>query len=175
MDAVPPPFIFKNEENRVRDFSFFLSFPLLSLFSFKPLLSPRNFYTMRFSTSSLIASSLCILAVAASPHPSVAPRTPASPSAVPQALKARSPQPSPTVAKRTVPSSYAQRRKKREMQDQETLESLRFCPAGTNVCPIFSSDIASEERTLKNLTAYECVSFKEDLTSCGGCSSIDKR
>ncbi|KAI0783133.1 hypothetical protein C8Q75DRAFT_707670, partial [Abortiporus biennis] len=94
---------------------------------------------------------------------------------------ARAPAPAP------VPSYHHGHRRPRDLEkrEQEPLSqeesSSLLCPVG-DVCPVSGSVKAGSvknetPRTLLEWTrdGFECVDFKFDLTSCGGCGSMDSK
>lgn len=113
-------------------------------------------------------------------------------------LAARGPTPSHAFEARAAhpqPSSGVQRRTPLVKRKQTPLSpaeemSRHLCLPGTAICPLpFIEDGSWEERTRREgevgLTevpttllgwireGFECVEFENDLTSCGGCGSVD--
>ncbi|KAI0931626.1 hypothetical protein AcW2_000472 [Taiwanofungus camphoratus] len=90
--------------------------------------------------------------------------------------------PAPSAARRhearaPVPSNY-----KRSMHEQQAITpvgdiSQQLCPLSMAACPIssISGTLASSPVSLSEWIeqGFECVDFSEDLTSCGGCGSVD--
>jgi len=108
--------------------------------------------------------------VARAPGPSLAARAP-SPSAASKRHDARSPSPSSSFKKRSTS----------EQHPVATLSDIsrHLCPSKMSVCPIASSSgaPASIPATVSEWIeeGFECVDFDADLTSCGGCGSVDAK
>ena len=125
--------------------------------------------------------------VARSPQPSRAlqARSP-QPSA---ALQARSPRPSNAYyarapmpsraleARAPVPSGYSKRSPVEEEQtlmSEEQMIANQLCPHPLTVCPLTSDALpTSIESWIK--AGFECVDTTTDLTSCGGCGTVNER
>ncbi|THH29050.1 hypothetical protein EUX98_g5135 [Antrodiella citrinella] len=87
------------------------------------------------------------------------------------ALEARAPQPS--NAKRSPHS----KRKQTPLSPEEQM-SRHLCPLGMNVCPIPLENLNTVPLIPTTLLkwieeGFECVDLQEDLTSCGGCGSVN--
>ncbi|KAH8094724.1 hypothetical protein BXZ70DRAFT_1010014 [Cristinia sonorae] len=129
--------------------------------------------TILFATLSLSAS-LALLQVSALPSPSPA-LIARDGSPTPVTLEARSPQPS--NAKR------GPRKRNQIPLSPEEQMSRHLCPSGMSVCPITSdSDLAANIIPFVPTTllkwieeGFECADFGSDLTSCGGCGSVNVR
>ncbi|KAA1467818.1 hypothetical protein DENSPDRAFT_770283 [Dentipellis sp. KUC8613] len=50
--------------------------------------------------------------------------------------------------------------------------SSQLCPATLSACPI-SSDAISRDVNMLITHGFECVDFRTDLESCGGCAVVD--
>lgn len=90
-------------------------------------------------------------------------------------LAARSP--SQLEAREAIPSPEARRslaKRKQRVMTEEELISHYLCPQPMRVCPLTN---VSRPSTLEEWISegYECVDDFEDLTSCGGCSTVDDR
>ena len=90
-------------------------------------------------------------------------------------IEARAPTPS-LAARAPAPSarSVAKRALKQKPLTPEEAMSQHLCPSPMRACPI---DSQSSPKTLLDWIqeGFECVDPQEDLTSCGGCGSIDVR
>ncbi|OCH95732.1 hypothetical protein OBBRIDRAFT_499786 [Obba rivulosa] len=107
--------------------------------------------------------------VARAPGPSLAARAP-TPSAGTKRHDVRAPAPSSSFKKRST----------LEQQPITTVDDISryLCPSKTSVCPIASSGLAvAIPATVSEWIekGFECVDFEADLTSCGGCGSIDAK
>jgi len=100
------------------------------------------------------------------------------------ALEARSPFPSPALEARAPEPSNKKRSPITKRSKQLTMTpsqqfSQQLCPFGMSVCPIASAAGVSTTAPSSLLgwitEGFECVDFEEDLTSCGGCGSMDVR
>lgn len=102
------------------------------------------------------------------------------------AIVARSPIPSPALEARSPQPSYSKRaphvKRKQILLSPEEEMSRHLCPFGMSVCPIPSESgvIGTSPTTPTTLLkwiedGFECADMDNDLTSCGGCGSIDVR
>ncbi|KAG2160008.1 uncharacterized protein EDB93DRAFT_34198 [Suillus bovinus] len=80
----------------------------------------------------------------------------------------------PGLSKRAAENSAAAR--KRSLDEQHIMEgaAVSFCLDGLVACPVLSTP-GQFPRTFAEWEAigFECVDFAADLSSCGGCSSLD--
>ncbi|PCH34270.1 hypothetical protein WOLCODRAFT_135598 [Wolfiporia cocos MD-104 SS10] len=87
----------------------------------------------------------------------------------------RAPGPSPAwrrhEARAPVPSNY--KRSKREQLPIAPVQDIsqQLCPLSMSVCPLSASKPGSLSEWIEQ--GFECVDLTEDLTSCGGCGSLD--
>ncbi|KAL4253590.1 hypothetical protein ABKN59_003411 [Abortiporus biennis] len=93
-------------------------------------------------------------------------------------LEARSPEPSHHPPGKRAETPLEKRHQ--ETLSQEEMSSL-LCPLG-DVCPIQGYTTLGNVKTMTPRTVlewirdgFECVDFEYDLTSCGGCGSLDVR
>lgn len=79
------------------------------------------------------------------------------------------------VARHPAPTKAAPQKRSIDEQHVVEMESQRgFCLDGLMACPILSTP-GQFPRTIAEWEAvgFECVDFAADLSSCGGCSSLD--
>ncbi|OBZ79645.1 Protein priA [Grifola frondosa] len=105
------------------------------------------------------------------------------PSAPARRYEARAPTPS-APSRRYEARAPAPSNSKRHVREQEPIIptvdlSAYLCPEFMSVCPLEGAAraLASEPASMLELVqnGFECVDFREDLTSCGGCGSIEAR
>lgn len=177
-------------------FSYFTATsPPLSLHPHPHLLEvPDVFFSSSLLTATMRLAaivhvvSLFILAVVALPNaaPSQIYRRSPAPSGVyrrapaPSGVYRRAPAPSGVYRRAPAPSLAARSPKpsaglsKRAVQETLVNPATLLCPYKQTACPI---DSESSPTTLQEWMdkGFECVDFKEDLTSCGGCGITDAK
>jgi len=125
---------------------------------------------------STLYAALSLLSLVALAHASVLPDV---------VIVARSPSPSHTLEARAPQPSVTKRgprvkRKQIPLSPEEEM-SHHLCPLGMSVCPMPSESSALTTRPVPTTLlqwiqeGFECADLDYDLTSCGGCGSVNAR
>jgi len=125
---------------------------------------------------SIIYASLSVLALATFGEASAVPGADLNARALPN-LEARAP--TPVVEARSPKPSRRSTKRTQEKLTPEDHFSIHLCPFEMSVCPLPSTDAVTTKAPVTLLgwiaDGFECVDFGYDLTSCGGCGSLDVR